>query len=320
MVPARLGPSPCDRFPQAVSRRPRAGCATLYRVVLSGPVPIQVPIRGRIVTEPSLADPNELEGRIEADAAWAAYRARIDEEVATAEQHLGVSAGTIAGIQSEPDYLFIVKIYATLEPILNQLLAGRLAFGRKITALPLLLGGDIVDGSTAATDEELLEMVAAMPLEGRSGKLGLCAALGCLNPRQRRYISALARVRNRFAHNIRNMSLTLRDIAQKMYPVEGERKKLLLDLMGWQGDTEHIDIIFALTGKEFIYTNMANLLADALHIMKPPPFTGMFGLPGSGGAIGDLGGLLDGRQPEEESSNQSPSGGEGPAGSPAGPR
>lgn len=263
------------------------------------------------MTEPPVADPDELESRIESDAGWVAYRQQIEEEVATAERHLGVAEGTISSIQSEPDYLFVVKIYATIEPILNELLAGRLALGRKIAPLSLLLGGDAAGGG-AATDEELLAMMAAMPLDGRSGKLRLCGALGCLNPRQRCYISALARVRNRFAHNIRNVNLTLDDIAQKMCPRESDRKKLFLDLMGWQGSAEYINIIFALTGKEMIYVNMANFLADALHIMKPPPFVGVFGLLGGGKPIGDLGGLLDARPPEQEGS-PSASGGEAPA-------
>ncbi len=78
-------------------------------------------------------DPAELEREIQSNVDWADYLRRIDDEVKLAEEHLSVPPGAISGIQKEPEYLFIVKVFAALEPIVNELLATRLAFGRKAT-------------------------------------------------------------------------------------------------------------------------------------------------------------------------------------------
>jgi len=234
-------------------------------------------------------DPAEVEREIQRNADWADYLRRIDDELRVAEEHLSVPPGAISGIQNEPEYLFIVKVFAALEPIINELLAARLTFARKINMQALL--GEL--SGEAATPEKLPEIVAPMPLGGRPGKLELCAALGCLTRRQQRYVSAVARVRNRYAHNIRNMHLSIHEIVRKLARDEPSRVQLYTDLIGSETKAQ-AELVFALLGKQMIYVNMANFLADALQIIKPPPYTGhLAGLFGLGQAVGDLGpGLL----------------------------
>src|SRR5215204_3614084 len=130
-------------------------------------------------------DPAEVEREIQRNADWADYLRRIDDELRVAEEHLSVPPGAISGIQKEPEYLFIVKVFAALEPIVNELLATRLAFGKKVNIQTLL--GE-VSAPEAATPEKLLEIIAPMPLSGRPGKLELCAALGYLTRPQQRYV------------------------------------------------------------------------------------------------------------------------------------
>src|SRR5215204_2943494 len=107
-------------------------------------------------------DPAEVEREIQRNADWADYLRRIDDEVRVAEEHLSVPPGAISGIQNEPEYLFIVKVFAALEPIINELLAARLTFARKINMQALL--GEL--SGEAATPEKLPEIVAPMPRWG----------------------------------------------------------------------------------------------------------------------------------------------------------
>jgi hypothetical protein len=46
----------------------------------------------------------------------------IDNIIAQAEAHLGVAHGTIADVAKDSDYLAVLKIHATIEPLINELL------------------------------------------------------------------------------------------------------------------------------------------------------------------------------------------------------
>jgi hypothetical protein len=50
------------------------------------------------------------------------YLARVSDSVVAAEQYLGVPTGTISSIVDDPDFIAIVKTYAVIEPILNDLI------------------------------------------------------------------------------------------------------------------------------------------------------------------------------------------------------
>jgi hypothetical protein len=50
------------------------------------------------------------------------FQERVDEMIALAEKHLGVAHGTIADVATDNDYLAIIKIHATIEPLINELL------------------------------------------------------------------------------------------------------------------------------------------------------------------------------------------------------
>src|SRR5258708_38459205 len=56
------------------------------------------------------------------DVWWPKYIDRVDESVKAAEQYLEVPAGTISSIRTEPDFIAIVKAYAVVEPMLNDLI------------------------------------------------------------------------------------------------------------------------------------------------------------------------------------------------------
>ena len=70
-------------------------------------------------------DPNgpaQLNPSEEAEVWWRNYEAEVDKSIVAAEQHLEVPAGTISSIPYDPDFIATVKVYAVVEPILNDLI------------------------------------------------------------------------------------------------------------------------------------------------------------------------------------------------------
>jgi hypothetical protein len=54
---------------------------------------------------------------------WQNYIAQVNNSIVAAEQHLEVPAGTVSSIPTDPDFIATVKMYAVVEPILNDLIA-----------------------------------------------------------------------------------------------------------------------------------------------------------------------------------------------------
>ncbi|PDT64060.1 hypothetical protein CO683_40600 [Bradyrhizobium ottawaense] len=59
------------------------------------------------------------------DAWWDNYLDRVRESVTTAEQYLEIPTGKISSITQEPDFIAVVKAYAVIEPMLNDLISAR---------------------------------------------------------------------------------------------------------------------------------------------------------------------------------------------------
>jgi hypothetical protein len=69
-------------------------------------------------------DQNEL-AHPNVDQIWRDFLDEIEKSSVAAEQYLEVPAGTISSIPNDPDFIAIVKMYAVVEPILNDLIASR---------------------------------------------------------------------------------------------------------------------------------------------------------------------------------------------------
>ena len=67
-------------------------------------------------------DPAQLNPSEEAEVWWRNYEAEVHKSIVAAEQHLEVPAGTISSIPYDPDFIATVKVYAVVEPILNDLI------------------------------------------------------------------------------------------------------------------------------------------------------------------------------------------------------
>jgi hypothetical protein len=92
-----------------------------------------------------------------------------------------------------------VKTYAVIEPMLNDLIFARPP--KPILAL-----------APDKPNEGFQAFVARLTISGRVGKVALAESLGLLTENQARFIERMARVRNRYAHNVRNMHRSFVDI------------------------------------------------------------------------------------------------------------
>jgi hypothetical protein len=127
----------------------------------------------------------------------------IVEGLKAAERHLGLSSGTITSMVHDPDYLFLIKAIAVLEPVVNDLINS--AFSRPHGGL----GGQANADRFSDTAEFLTER---LQLNGRAGKVELAKSLGVLTDDEGHFITAIAQMRNRYAHNIRSTEKPISEI------------------------------------------------------------------------------------------------------------
>jgi hypothetical protein len=211
------------------------------------------------------------------DADWLQnYEAEIHKSIVAAEQHLAVPAGTISSIPNDPDFIAIVKMYAVIEPILNELIASRHPQG----IFPTL--------PTPQTEvESYRTFVTALNVEGRTGKLRLAEGLGLLTENRIAFIRGVAQVRNRYAHNVKNMHRPLFDMLME---AQQNNARIVEHLTGITApmsssspsESDLTDLSNFL--KRFMYYRLANYLSEALNTLRPPPLPPESGL----GILGKL--------------------------------
>jgi hypothetical protein len=180
---------------------------------------------------------------------------------------LEVPPGTISSIPNDPDFIATVKMYAVIEPILNDLIASRPPQGTA-SWLP----------TPPSEAENFRTFVTALNMEGRAGKLTLAEGMGLLTEARVAFIRAVAHIRNRYAHNVKNMHRSLFDIL-----MEGQRNNARI-MEHLTGLTVPMDPVLV---KLFIYYRLADYLSAALHTLRPPPPP-----PDEGGILGGLFGAV----------------------------
>ena len=204
------------------------------------------------------------------EAWWRNYEAELHKSIVTAEEHLEVPPGTISSIPNDSDFVATVKMYAVIEPILNELIASRPPQGT-LSWLP----------TSPSEVENFRTFVTALNVEGRAGKLKLAEGMGLLTENRIAFIRAVTQVRNRYAHNVRNMHRLLEDIlmeeqrnnARIVEHLTGIRLPLMPSPSKRQSDLL----------KRFMYYRLADYLSEALHTLRPPPPP-----PNEGGLLGGL--------------------------------
>ena len=190
------------------------------------------------------------------------YQTAIDEMIAQAEAHLGVAHGTIADVANDGDYLAILKIHATIEPLINELLKENIT--RVLTHPKVSFPGA----------DTLAEFVLARNLDEKR-KLAVKSEL--IKPSQSEFIRHVANVRNRYAHNIKNISLSISEIAQKLSP-QDNGAAILRGLSNLDQPPRNALRIF-------LYWNFAFLLSDVIKGIKPPEWKGGAGILSTVGTL-----------------------------------
>jgi hypothetical protein len=192
---------------------------------------------------------------------WEEYTRRVSESVVAAEQHLQIPPGTISSIPNEPDFIATVKAYAVVEPLLNDLIA---------TWPPK----SIVFGSLASPPQEndsFRNFVTGLAISGNTGKLKLAEGLGLLQNDDVSFIRALATVRNRYAHNVKNIH---RSLAEMLIEEQKSNQKIAAHLTGLQHMLPLASLSYDDTNlilKISMYHRLADYLARALSTLRPPP-------------------------------------------------
>ncbi|MGM4959826.1 hypothetical protein [Bradyrhizobium sp. 604_D8_N2_3] len=184
---------------------------------------------------------------------WPKYIERVNESVAAAEEYLEIPKGTISSIKTDPDFIATVKTYAVIEPMLNDLISARPP--RSIFGAP----------AVAQPNNDFQGFVAGLTISGRVGKLALAKSLGLLTEDQVRFIEGVSRIRNRYAHNVKNMHRSLVEILTE----EQQHNAKIVEIITGLVSTLPSEIEPFL--KMLMYHRLADYLSNALHTLKPPP-------------------------------------------------
>jgi hypothetical protein len=204
-----------------------------------------------------LADDQNEQAQPDSHQAVKDYVAQVTKSIVAAEEHLKVPAGTISSIPSDPDFIATIKMYAVVEPILNDLIASRPP-GPQSGPFSWL-------GPSQSDSESFRTFVTALNMDGRTGKLSLADVMGLLTKRRIDFVRALARVRHRYAHNVRNMHRPLIDIVTEE---QRTNERIVQHLTGLHfaapvaGNNELL--------KLFTYYWLADYLSSALQTLRPP--------------------------------------------------
>jgi hypothetical protein len=195
--------------------------------------------------------------KAEVDNKLAGLQRSADQKIAEAETHLGVAHGTLADVARDTDYLAILKIHATIEPLINELLEENITRVLKHPKVNFP-GGDT-----------LAEFVVSRNLDDKR-KLAVKCEL--ISQSRSDFIRHIANVRNRYAHNIKNIPLSIYEVAQKVSPKDNGAT-VLKSLYGLTDSTPQSRLAHAFM-RPLLYWNFAWLLSAMIQGIKPPVWDG----------------------------------------------
>jgi len=203
------------------------------------------------------------EEKAELDQLLADHRRQIHASLEEAEDHLGVRRGTLTSIQADGDFMFVMKMTTTMEPLLNDALRGEIKGGlKKLKAEH--------EGANA-----LAEFVADAYDTAR--KLKLAAKLGIIQDRRLGFCRTLFELRNRYAHHASNMHLSIWEIISTKFPAD-QRKNAFSNLTYGEKIDDVAPGFHNSQLRLGSFYQFADFVADALRVLKPTPFRGLLGL------------------------------------------
>ena len=170
-----------------------------------------------------------------------------------------LNRGTLADTNKDNDFFAIMKISSTIEPLINDALSVEIRILRK---------GKIESESAS----EIAKFVNKT--KDRLKKAKLAKDIGIITPDRYNFISAIYQLRDRYAHNIKNIHLDIFEIIKK---VEIDDNDIAFRLSGIEKKEKFAEILAAQHLRDFVYWRFAGFLSETLRVLKLPPFRGLFG-------------------------------------------
>jgi hypothetical protein len=179
-------------------------------------------------------------------------RHRIEAYAADIEAHLKVPAGTIRGASMDTDFVFVLKMWGVIEPLVKEAVQANV---RKAIEHPKV---------AASGSEALMKAINDLAID-RLRKI--LFEFGAIEEGDSDFIEALSAIRNRYAHHVRNAALSIREICDKIAAEPKGNKQLLIKLTGFKKDVDlPCDVVRLVT-----FYNTILILRKVLNFAKPPP-------------------------------------------------
>jgi hypothetical protein len=182
------------------------------------------------------------------------YFIDLESHIEKAELHLGLAPGTLGNLLVDNDYVTILKIHSTIEPLLNELLEKNVtrALSHPKVSFP---GG-----------EALADFILKRNIDE---KRTLALKFELVSEPRGTFIRSVTAVRNHYAHNIKNLSLSIAEIAAKANPSD-EGRSIIDGLCGFKLKNAFFPRD-PMRIKGMLYYNFARFLSEALEGINPPP-------------------------------------------------
>jgi hypothetical protein len=180
-----------------------------------------------------------------------------------AEKHLELKPGTLGDNTTESDFVAVVKIAGTIEPLLNEALE---------TECKLLRKHKIESVSATALTRFVQQE------RNRQKKADLAHDMGLIAEGTCDFVKALFDIRDHYAHHVRNLHLSVFEVAEK---ASTKNKKIFMHVAGIDMASPNWKIVSALFIRGLIFHRFAMFLSTALNVIKPPPLPRGLGLLGS---------------------------------------
>jgi hypothetical protein len=151
------------------------------------------------------------------------------DRLSAGEKLLKLPKGTLQDLKDEQDYVMIIKIIATVEPVINELI--ELGMSQPHGGLGGKKTKDMFAGLSALLTDHRIN------LNGRPSKIDIAQSLNVISSEDRNFIEALSKIRNRYAHNIRNVTRDVKDMCADFCRTDAKFYEKLLRV-----DTTSLDI------------------------------------------------------------------------------
>lgn len=169
-----------------------------------------------------------------------------------AEDYLKLPSGTLVDIHQDIDFVAIMKMSSTIEPLINDALGAEIRRFRKLKVED--------EGENALAD-------FVLGTRERTKKVELAYKMRLIGLEHQKFILAIYAIRDKYAHNVKNLQLSIVQVTDSLVSVKG---KIWSDLAGLEGTNKHKGILLAILSNSPIYYRFAGFLSDALHVVKPP--------------------------------------------------